>query len=115
MALADVTLPKLPTRFDRVLEKVRLLLGGKPEAVQVAALPWRRNAEGRVEILMATSRDTGRWVLPKGWPHKKLSLAGSAAQEAWEETGFNVEVGEQSARKRSLWSSGSQHCLWVQG
>ena len=68
MALADVTLPKLPTRFDRVLEKVRLLLGGKPEAVQVAALPWRRNAEGRVEILMATSRDTGRWVLPKGWP-----------------------------------------------
>ena len=31
MALADVTLPKLPTRFDRVLEKVRLLLGGKPE------------------------------------------------------------------------------------
>jgi 8-oxo-dGTP pyrophosphatase MutT (NUDIX family) len=96
MALADVTLPKLPTRFDRVLEKVRLLLGGKPEAVQVAALPWRRNAEGRVEILMATSRDTGRWVLPKGWPHKKLSLAGSAAQEAWEETGFTGVVGERA-------------------
>ena len=88
MALADVTLPKLPTRFDRVLEKVRLLLGGKPEAVQVAALPWRRNAEGRVEILMATSRDTGRWVTPKGWPMANKAPHEVAEREAFEEAGI---------------------------
>jgi 8-oxo-dGTP pyrophosphatase MutT (NUDIX family) len=96
MALAEISQSKLSTRIDRVMEKVRLLLGGKPAAVQVAALPWRRNAEGRVEVLMATSRDTGRWVLPKGWPHKKLSLADSAAQEAWEETGFTGIIGERA-------------------
>jgi 8-oxo-dGTP pyrophosphatase MutT (NUDIX family) len=96
VALTDASFPKLTLRLDRVLETLRLWLGGKPCAVQVAALPWRRRLDGGVEILLATSRDTGRWVLPKGWPHKKLSLAGSAAQEAWEETGFTGVIGERA-------------------
>jgi 8-oxo-dGTP pyrophosphatase MutT (NUDIX family) len=36
-----------------------------PEAAQVAALCWRMH-KGRVQVLLVTSRDTGRWVLPKG-------------------------------------------------
>lgn len=92
MALADLDVPKLPTRLARVMQWLRLLLGGQPEAVQVAALPWRRAPDGRLEVLLATSRGSGRWVLPKGWPHKKTTLSGSALQEAWEETGVRGTV-----------------------
>lgn len=88
MALLVPSVPKLSLRISHALEAARLWLGGKPPAVQVAALPWRRVAGGRVEVLLATSRDTGRWVLPKGWPQKKRSLSETAACEAWEETGL---------------------------
>ncbi len=61
-------------------------------AVQVAALPWRRTADGELQILIVTSRGTGRWIIPKGWPHKGLSLAQSAAREALEEAGVKGAV-----------------------
>lgn len=38
-------------------------------------------------MLLITSRDTGRWILPKGWPIDGLDGAGAALQEAWEEAG----------------------------
>ena len=34
---------------------------------QYGALCWRMH-RGKVEVLLITSRDTGRWVIPKGWP-----------------------------------------------
>jgi 8-oxo-dGTP pyrophosphatase MutT (NUDIX family) len=58
----------------------------EPE-VQAAALPWRRNAAGGVQVLLVTSRETRRWVLPKGWPIKGLKAAETAAREAFEEAG----------------------------
>ena len=54
---------------------------------QFAALPWRIGADGEVEVLMITSRETRRWVIPKGWPIKAMSSAKSAAREAFEEAG----------------------------
>ena len=42
---------------------------------------------GRTEILLVTSRGTGRWIIPKGWAARKLSPAASAAREAFEEAG----------------------------
>jgi 8-oxo-dGTP pyrophosphatase MutT (NUDIX family) len=59
---------------------------------QFAALPWRRNADGEVEVLLITSRETRRWVIPKGWPIKAMSSAKSAAQEAFEEAGVVGKV-----------------------
>src|SRR3954452_13869225 len=59
---------------------------------QFAALPWRRTAAGEVEVLLITSRETRRWVIPKGWPIKKMSSAKSAAQEAFEEAGVRGKV-----------------------
>jgi 8-oxo-dGTP pyrophosphatase MutT (NUDIX family) len=47
---------------------------------------------GRVEVLLITSRDTGRWVIPKGWPMQDRSSAAAAAQEAWEEAGVKGDV-----------------------
>jgi 8-oxo-dGTP pyrophosphatase MutT (NUDIX family) len=58
---------------------------------QVAALCWRMHRD-QVEVLLITSRDTGRWVLPKGWPMDGYDAPGSAAQEAWEEAGVTGTV-----------------------
>jgi 8-oxo-dGTP pyrophosphatase MutT (NUDIX family) len=54
--------------------------------IQYGALCWRLGDQG-VEVLLITSRDTGRWVIPKGWPMPGLSPEAAAAQEAWEEAG----------------------------
>lgn len=59
---------------------------------QCAALPWRRSTDGGAEVLLITSRETRRWVIPKGWPMKKLRSAEAAAQEAFEEAGVTGEI-----------------------
>ncbi len=61
---------------------------------QYAALPWRQ-APG-FEILLITSRETRRWVIPKGWPMPGHSAAESAAQEAYEEAGVRGEMSAQA-------------------
>jgi 8-oxo-dGTP pyrophosphatase MutT (NUDIX family) len=53
---------------------------------QVAALPFRVGEAG-IEVLVLTSRGTGRWVLPKGWPMRGLEDGEAAAVEAREESG----------------------------
>lgn len=58
----------------------------RPNHVQVAALCFRR-ANGGKQVLLITSRDTGRWILPKGWPMDGMSASAAALQEAWEEAG----------------------------
>lgn len=63
----------------------------RPDRLQVAAL-CHRGTGPDTEILLITSRGTGRWVLPKGWPIKGLDAAGSAMQEAWEEAGVRDGV-----------------------
>jgi len=42
---------------------------------------------GHVQVLLITSRDTGRWIIPKGWPQEDKSAAGAAVAEAFEEAG----------------------------
>jgi 8-oxo-dGTP pyrophosphatase MutT (NUDIX family) len=53
---------------------------------QGAALCWRNGTDGP-EVLLITSRDTGRWVIPKGWLVPGLPTHQTAAREAWEEAG----------------------------
>jgi 8-oxo-dGTP pyrophosphatase MutT (NUDIX family) len=59
---------------------------------QYAALPWRKAADGRIEVMLITSRETRRWVIAKGWPITGLNPGDSAAQEALEEAGVTGEV-----------------------
>lgn len=61
----------------------------RPKRLQVAALCLRDTDTGR-EVLLITSRDTGRWILPKGWPIDGLTAPGAALQEAWEEAGVKT-------------------------
>jgi 8-oxo-dGTP pyrophosphatase MutT (NUDIX family) len=65
---------------------------GQPPRLQVGALCWRRTTKGAVRVLLITSRDTGRWVIPKGWPMRNRSDADAAAREAYEEAGVTGAV-----------------------
>ena len=60
--------------------------------MQYGALPYRFTKSGAPEILLVTSRQTKRWVIPKGWPIKGLKPAKSAAREAYEEAGVRGSV-----------------------
>jgi 8-oxo-dGTP pyrophosphatase MutT (NUDIX family) len=57
-----------------------------PAREQVAALPWRQRDS--LEILLVSSRETRRWIIPKGWPMAGRSGAASAVIEAIEEAGL---------------------------
>ena len=54
---------------------------------QCAALPLAE-AGGETLVMLVTSRETRRWVLPKGWAEKRLALNEAAAKEAFEEGGI---------------------------
>lgn len=60
---------------------------------QYAALCFRHKKDGRsFEILVVTSRESGRWVIPKGWPMKRKKPFEAAAIEAWQEAGVRGKV-----------------------
>ena len=72
---------------------MRIASAAKRETLtQFAALPFRVKKKGQVEIMMISSLDTGRWIIPKGWPMDGLRPAEAAAQEAWEEAGLRGRV-----------------------
>ncbi len=54
---------------------------------QYGALPYLHDEHGRIKVLLVTSRGSGRWIIPKGWPIRNLSGAATAAREAYEEAG----------------------------
>jgi len=69
--------------------------------VQYAALPYRRKGKSPTEVLLVTSRETGRWIIPKGWPAKGKPPHKSAAREAREEAGV---VGSVKRRPLGIFS-----------
>ena len=57
---------------------------------QIAALPYRTEGGGidaPVMVLLVTSRESGRWVIPKGNPTAGMAPHAAAALEAEEEAG----------------------------
>ena len=46
-------------------------------------------------MLLITSRDTGRWVIPKGWPIEGKMCHEAAAREAYEEAGVKGEADQR--------------------
>lgn len=73
------------------------LMFRRPPRQQYAALCHRRNGLGDLEILLVTSRDTGRWIIPKGWAMKDKPAWGVAEQEAFEEAGVRGRIGREPA------------------
>jgi 8-oxo-dGTP pyrophosphatase MutT (NUDIX family) len=54
---------------------------------QYAALPFVTTVDS-IEICLITSKETGRWIIPKGWPKKGMAPHELAALEAFEEAGL---------------------------
>lgn len=59
----------------------------RPDRLQIAALCHRAAADGGRDVLLVTSLNTQRWILPKGWPIDGMDFPQAAAHEAWEEAG----------------------------
>ncbi len=88
-----------------IWEEVARPLIQRPSQVQVAALCTRKAGPER-DVLLITSRGTGRWIIPKGWPIDGLNGPETALREAWEEAGVRATevqkdpVGHYSYDKR---------------
>jgi 8-oxo-dGTP pyrophosphatase MutT (NUDIX family) len=89
-----------PAQFNKIMgnstdeqieERQRRLFGDADCRRQVAALPWRRTGDVS-EFMLITSRDTGRWVLPKGWIEKNEKPWRAAEREAEEEAGLRGNI-----------------------
>ena len=63
----------------------------RPRALQTGALCLREGPEG-TEVLLVRSLDSGRWIIPKGWPMDGRTLSEAAAIEAWEEAGARGRI-----------------------
>jgi 8-oxo-dGTP pyrophosphatase MutT (NUDIX family) len=61
---------------------------------QVAALPYAK-VNGAIKVMLVTSRETGRPVLPKGWAEKSLSDPEAAEREAFEEAGLKGKISKK--------------------
>ena len=67
---------------------LKLRSGGKTDVrAQLAALCYRYKG-GKLQICLITTRGSGRWIMPRGWPMHKLTPAQGAAIEAYEEAGL---------------------------
>ena len=63
----------------------------RPKYVQVGALCYR-SAGAKTQVLLITSRGTGRWIIPKGSLIRGKTAAESALEEAWEEAGVRAGI-----------------------
>ena len=82
--------------MSKVTRNLRLMLQ-RPPRQQYAALCYRmKKKQGSLEVLVATSRDTGRWVIPKGWPMTDKKAHQVAEREAFEEVGVKGKVEKEA-------------------
>nr|WP_099056792.1 NUDIX hydrolase [Rhizobium sp. ACO-34A] len=83
------------TLVSRIANEVQLMLR-RPPRQQYAAICYRlRKKQAEPEVLLLTSRDTGRWVIPKGWPMSGKKGYAVAEREAYEEAGVKGKVAEK--------------------
>lgn len=69
------------------MQKGSMAAASMDMAHQVAALPVRRGPDGSVLVLLVTTLQTHRWIIPKGWPLPDRQDCASAMEEAREEAG----------------------------
>ena len=58
---------------------------------QAGAIPYSV-VDGELRVLLVTSRDTGRWLIPKGNIDHGLTPSQAAAKEAYEEAGVRGRI-----------------------
>ena len=73
---------------------------GRPR--QFAAVPWPIR-KGRLKMLLVTSRETRRLIVPKGWPIEGLKPHRVAERQAREEAGVVGKVSRQAIGSYAYW------------
>jgi 8-oxo-dGTP pyrophosphatase MutT (NUDIX family) len=93
-------------KSKRLIQKESTTMTRKANKVlqQSGVIPYRI-IDGKVEVLLITTRSRQGWVIPKGGLCKGMSPHDSAAKEAWEEAGVvgrvtTEELGNYKYRKR---------------
>ncbi|AYG70021.1 MULTISPECIES: NUDIX hydrolase [unclassified Rhizobium] len=75
------------TYLSRLADAAEKLFAGRSIEQYGAICHRLSQGQKNVEILLITSRDSGRWVIPKGWPMDRKLPHQVAEREAWEEAG----------------------------
>lgn len=76
---------------------------------QVAALPVSVDADGRLQVLLITSRETQRFIIPKGWPMKGYKDHEAAAIEAEQEAGVVGRIDKKPVGTYTYWKRRADH------
>lgn len=75
---------------------------------QVGALPIREHA-GSTEVCLITTRETGRWTIPKGWPMKGCKDPVAARIEAEQEAGIIGKIDKDPFGTFLYWKRRCDH------
>ncbi len=81
---------------------------------QIAALPVRLREDGHLEMLLVTSRETRRWIIPKGWPMTNLDDHEAAGVEAREEAGVKGKLLADPVGRYAYWQRGRAETRYLQ-
>jgi 8-oxo-dGTP pyrophosphatase MutT (NUDIX family) len=112
----DVRVSRVVNEIQDLMVKekriVRVAKKGKPIR-QVAAVPFRLDGHGNVEVMLITSNTTNRFIVPKGWPMKGMSGRKAAVTEAWEEAGVVGEALKEPLGVYTYWKRLSGHFVRV--
>jgi 8-oxo-dGTP pyrophosphatase MutT (NUDIX family) len=79
-----------------------------PYPQQFAALPFKID-RGQLLVMLVTSRETKRWVIPKGWPMKGKKPHAAAALEAREEAGVLGSIRQKPLGTYIYWKRLESH------
>ena len=69
-----------------MIKKFFSFIFNRPMKLQVGCICYKKEKK-KLKILIITSRNSKRWIIPKGWIKKNLGSIRSAEAEAWEEAG----------------------------
>ena len=79
---------------------------------QVAALPVSYDGDGSLRVMLITSRQTKRPIIPKGWPMKGYKDHRAAAIEAKQEAGLLGHVHQKPVGSYSYWKRRADHFVY---
>jgi len=76
-------------KFIHAAAQALALMLARPSGRQVAALCLRDGKVGK-DVLLVSSLQSDRWIIPKGWPIAGKDFPNAALAEAWEEAGVRT-------------------------
>lgn len=90
----DATMP-VGKLLSKLAKSTDLLLKGEVAQQYGALCCLGKRKQGDLQVLLVTTRDTGRWVIPKGWPMNGKEPHQVAEREALEEAGVKGKAGKK--------------------